>query len=229
MKATLMVTTLLGASFALAGNVTGKVSFKGTAPKADVVKMNADPVCAKENAGKKVVKDDVVVNANGTLANVFVYVKEGLKKEAIPADVGSPVTFDQSGCMYTPHVLGVRVGQKLKIVNSDSTMHNVHSLSKTNPSFNSAMPTKGQTIEKDFKKAEFPVKVKCDVHGWMAGYIGVMEHPFFAVSDSSGAFSINNLPPGDYKLEAWHEKFGTKMADVKVTAAGAGPVEFTFN
>lgn len=228
MKALTVVAVFVAATMAQAANVTGKVAFKGAAPKAEAIKMNADPVCVKEHAGKKVNKEDIVVNSNGTLANAFVYVKDGVKKESIPADTGTPATFDQKGCMYSPRVVGVRVGQKLKIINSDPTMHNVHSLSKTNPGFNSAMPTKGQIIEKDFKKAEFPIKVKCDVHGWMLGYIGVMEHPYFSVSDSTGNFSIPNLPAGDYTLEAWHEKLGTKTAQVKVTAAGAAPVEFTF-
>ncbi len=229
MKLTILTAVLSATSAIFAANISGKATFSGAAPKADVIKMNADPVCVKEAGGKKVVKQDVVVNGNGTLANVFVYVKEGLKKESIPADVGAPVTYDQRGCMYSPRVVGVRVGQKLKILNSDPTMHNVHSLSKANPSFNSAMPTKGQVIDKEFKKAEFPIKVKCDVHGWMLGYIGVLDHPFFAVTDATGGFSINNLPAGDYTLEAWHETKGTKSAQVKVTDAGASPVEFTFN
>ena len=224
---TAVILMIVSGGVALAANVTGKVTFTGTAPKSEIIKMNADAVCAKQNEGKKVLKNEVVVNANGTLANVFVYVKEGLKKESIPAAVGDPVTFDQNGCMYAPHVVGVRVGQKLKIVNSDPTMHNVHTLSKTNPQFNSAMPTKGQVIEKEFKKAEFPVKVKCDVHGWMMVYVGVMDHPFFAVTDSSGNFTINNLPPGEYTFEAWHEKLGTKTAKMTVTEGGAGP-SFSF-
>lgn len=222
----LLLAIYLISSGLFAANVTGKVAFKGAAPKLEVIKMNADPVCVKETAGKKVTKQDVVVNANGTLANAFVYVKAGAK--ATPGDVGTPVVFDQKGCMYSPRVVGVRVGQKLKIINSDPTMHNVHSLSKSNPGFNKAMPIKDQVIEVEFKKAEFPIKVKCDVHGWMLGYIGVMDHPYFTVTDSSGNFTISNLPAGDYTLEAWHEKLGTKTAQVKVTDTGAAPVEFTF-
>ena len=224
---TILVSVLCG--LAQAATVTGKIAFKGVAPKSQVIRMNADPVCAKETAGKKILRQDVVVNANATLANVFVYVKEGIDKASIPSNVGEPAVIDQKGCMYTPRVVGVRVGQKLRISNSDSTMHNVHSLSKANPSFNSAMPTKGQVIEKEFKKTEFPpIKMKCDVHGWMLGYIAVMEHPFFSVSDETGSFSVANLPPGSYTLEAWHETLGTKTASVTVTAAGASPVEFVF-
>jgi plastocyanin len=219
--------SVIVARLSFAADLTGTVKYTGPAPKTNIVKMNADPNCLKEAAGAKVTKEDVVVNSNGTLANVFVYVKSGVKPGSASAGPGAPVTFDQKGCMYTPHVVGVRVGQKFRIVNSDSTMHNVHSLSKSN-GFNDAMPIKGQVIEKVFKKAEPPFKVKCDVHGWMLGYIGVMDHPFFAVTDSLGGFKIAGLPPGDYTLEAWHEKLGAKISQVKVADGAAAPVDFAF-
>lgn len=218
---------LLGASAAFGANVTGKVNFGGAAPKPTSIKMNADPVCAKESAGKTVLKEDVVVNANKTLANVFVYVKEGVKGNVPPAPQEA-VTFDQKGCVYHPHVIGVRVGQPLKILNSDPTLHNVNALAKANAKFNAGMPTKGQVIEKKFTKPETMVKVKCDVHGWMSAYIGVVDHPYFAVTDNTGAFTLKDLPAGEYTVEAWHEKLGTKTAKVTVTDAGAQPVDFSF-
>lgn len=208
-----------------AGTVTGKVAFKGTAPKEELVKMNADPVCVKENAGKKVTKGDVVVNANGTLANVFVYVKEGVKNAPAPAT--TPVTFDQHGCMYTPRVFGVRTNQPIKIVNSDPTLHNVHSLPKANTGFNMGMATKGQTIEKKFGKPEMAIRIKCDVHGWMTATAHVLEHPYFAVTDTTGSFSIADLPPGEYTVEAWHEKLGTTTQKLTVKD-GAQTLDFTF-
>jgi plastocyanin len=201
-----------------AGNVTGKVNFGGTPPKRDAIKMNADPKCAKANEGKQVLNDVVVVNDNKTLADVFVYVKEGVKTPP-PADT-TPVTFDQRACMYIPHVVALRVGQPLKILNSDNTMHNVHSLSKSNPGFNNAMPTQGQVIEKKFAKPETMIRVKCDVHTWMNAFINVMEHPYYAVSDNKGGFTIKDLPAGEYTLEAVHGKLGAKTAKVKVTDAG---------
>lgn len=217
---------LLTSVTASAGNVTGKANFGGTAPKPTPIKMNADPVCAKETAGKTVLKEEVVVNSNKTLANVFVYVKSGLKGTP-PAAPTEAVTFDQKGCVYTPHVVGVRVGQPLKIINSDPTLHNVNAQAKTNAKFNAGMPTKGQTIEKKFTKPETMVKVKCDVHGWMTAYIGVLDHPYFAVTDNTGAFTLKDLPAGEYELEAWHEKLGTKTAKVTVTDAGTTS-DFTF-
>ena len=224
----LAVAGLVLSTASFGANLSGKVNFKCKAPKAENFKMDADAVCKKAHT-KPVAKNDVVVNGNGTLANVFVYVKEGVKKEAVPAADAAPVVFDQVGCMYTPHVFGVRTGQTIKIVNSDPTLHNVHAMPKSNTGFNMGMATKGQTIEKKFIKPEQMVRMKCDVHGWMTAYVGVMDHPWFAVSDSSGNFSIANLPAGEYTLEAWHEKLGTQTAKVSVTDAGAkAPVEFTF-
>lgn len=212
----------------LGADLAGKAVFKGTAPKAENVKMDADAVCKKAHA-TPVPKGDVVVSAKGELANVFVYVKEGVKKESIPADKPAPITFDQTGCMYVPRIFGVRTGQAIKILNSDPTLHNVHAMPKTNPGFNMGMATKGQTIDKTFTKPETMVRIKCDVHGWMSAYVGVLDHPYFGVTNTSGGFSIANLPPGEYTLEAWHEKLGTKTAKVTVTATGAAaPVEFAF-
>ncbi len=229
MKHMNVVALLVAIAFpAIGANLTGKAVFKGTAPKAENIKMDADNVCKKAHTAP-VPKGDVVVSSKGELANVFIYVKEGVKKESIPADKPAAITFDQHGCMYTPHVFGVRVGQGIKILNSDPTLHNVHALPKSNAGFNMGMATKGQTIEKSFTKPETMVRIKCDVHGWMTAYVGVLDHPYFGVSDANGGFSIANLPAGEYTLEAWHEKLGTKTAKVTVTDAGASaPVEFTF-
>lgn len=208
-----------------AANVTGKVNFGGTPPTRAAIKMNADPKCAKINEGKQILNDVVIVNPNKTLDNVFVYVKEGVKNP--PAAPTEPVTFDQKGCMYKPEVVAVRVGQTLKILNSDNTMHNVHSLSKANPGFNNAMPTQGQVVEKKFAKPEAMIRVKCDVHTWMNAYINVMEHPYYAVTDETGAYTIKDLPDGEYTIEAVHGKLGAKTAKLKV-AGGAATQDFAF-
>jgi len=208
-----------------AANVTGKANFGGAAPKRAPIKMNADPKCAKLNTGKQILNDTVIVNSNKTLENVFVYVKEGVKNP--PAAPSTAVTFNQQGCMYHPAVVALRVGQPLKILNSDDTMHNVHSLSKVNPGFNNAMPTKGQTIEKKFGKPETMIRVKCDVHTWMNAYINVLEHPYYAVTDSSGAYTIKDLPDGEYTIEAVHGKLGAKTVKLKV-AGGAATQDFSF-
>ncbi len=216
---------LAGAGYAAAGDVTGKVSFSGTAPKAARIMMNADPVCVKQHA-TPVTGEEVVVNKNATLKNVLVYVKEGLgnRKFETPA---TRLEFDQKGCQYSPHVLGIQTGQELEIVNDDPTLHNVHSLSKDNAQFNVAQPMKGMKLTKKFDKPEV-FKVKCEVHTWMGAYIGVFNHPYFAVTGDDGSFRLKNLPAGDYTIEAWHEKYGTQTMKVKVAAGGAVTADFAY-
>ena len=223
---TVFIVGILNSSAAYCGNVTGTIHFKGQAPKSERVNMSADSVCAQEQKSHPVDKEDLVVNANGTLADVFVFVKEGVSGEVPPAPA-EPLVFDQRGCHYLPHVFGIRVGQTLKMINDDPTFHNVHAVAKANPSFNVGMPTKGMVLEKKFFKPEQMVRLKCDMHGWMNAYAGVMDHPYFAVSDSTGGYTIANLPPGEYTIEAWQEKLGTKMEKVKVAGNGA-KVDFIF-
>ncbi len=208
-----------------AGTVTGKVNFTGKAPKAEVIKMNADPYCMKANAGKKVLNEDVEVNANKTLAGVFVYITDF--KGTAPAAPATPLEFDQENCVYKPLVFGIRTGQGLKIVNSDSTLHNVHAMPKGNAGFNMGMATKGQSIEKKFTKAEKNIHIKCDVHGWMSAYGNVVDHPYFAVTDSKGEFTLKDVPPGEYTIEATHHKLGDKTAKVTVKEGATEKVDFT--
>ncbi len=214
---------LVGQAFA--GDIVGKITFEGAAPKGSKIKMNADPVCMKAHKEPQL-SQEVIVNKNGTLKNVLVYVKEGLggKKFDVPT---SKVEFDQIGCMYTPHVLGIQTGQELLVVNSDPTLHNVHSLSKDNPQFNVAQPKKGMTLSKKFDKPE-SFKVKCEVHTWMNAWITVFNHPFFAVTGDDGSFSLKKLPAGDYTIEAWHEKYGTQTMKVKVAATGSQTADLKF-
>ncbi|MBI4534714.1 MAG: hypothetical protein HY708_00455 [Ignavibacteriae bacterium] len=210
---------------ALAGDITGKVSFEGAPPKSARLKMNADPVCMKAHK-ETVFGEEVVVNSNGTLRNVLVFVKDGLRGKKFDAPA-TRVEFDQEGCVYKPHVLGIQTGQELLVKNSDPTLHNVHSLSKENPQFNVAQPKKGMTLTKKFEKPE-TFKVKCEVHTWMGAYIGVFAHPFYAVTGDDGTFDLKKLPAGDYTIEAWHEKYGSQTMTVKVGATGAVAADFKF-
>ncbi len=209
-----------------AGSVTGKVNFTGKAPKAELIKMNADPYCMKANKGKKVYNEDVEINPNKTVAGVFVYITD-FKGTPPPAPT-TPVEFDQENCVYHPLVFGIRAGQPFKIVNSDSTLHNVHAMPKANAGFNMGMATKGQSIEKKFAKPEKNLHIKCDVHGWMSAYGNVVENPYFAVTDTKGEFTIKDLPPGEYTIEATHHKLGDKTAKVTVKEGAAEKVDFTF-
>jgi plastocyanin len=208
-----------------AGDVVGKIAFEGTAPKAARLQMGADAVCMKQHKDP-VFSEEVIVNKNGTLKNVLVYVKDGLGGKTF-APPKERVVFDQKGCQYTPHVLGIQAGQELEVLNSDPTLHNVHSLSKLNPQFNIGQPKQGMKFVRKFEKPE-TFKVKCEVHSWMGAYIGVFNHPFFAVTGDDGTFALKNLPAGEYTVEAWHEKYGTQSMKVAVGAAEKKTVDFKF-
>ncbi len=210
---------------AWAGSVSGKVAFTGTAPEIKKIDTGADPTCAAHEPDS-LKAEDVLVNADGTLKNVFVYVKEGLEGKTFEPSKDK-VVLDQKGCHYAPHVFGVQTGQPLEILNSDATLHNVHGMSKVSKEFNLGMPMQGMKLTRKFDKPEVMVKFKCDVHPWMSAYAGVLAHPFFAVTGDTGTFEINNLPPGDYVLEAWHEKFGTQTRKITVTDTGAS-ADFSF-
>ncbi len=203
------------------GSIQGMVAYTNGDPDT-AIKMDADPVCAGLHS--EAVHTEQVVAEGGQLANVFVYVKEGLTGSySAPAEAH---LLDQQGCRYSPHVSGIMVGQTLTIRNSDPTLHNVHALPEKNPEFNQGQPFQGMELEKTFDQAEVMVRFKCDVHPWMSSYMAVLEHPFFAVSGDDGSFAIEGLPAGDYAVEAWHEQLGTKTQNVTV---GDGPVEVSFD
>ncbi len=210
-----------------AGSITGKVAFSGTKPKPQPLSMDATPACARMHQ-KPALSEEVVLNENGTLRNVFIYVKAGLPAGDWPVPT-TPAKLDQLGCVYTPHVLAVMVNQPIEITNSDSTNHNIHPLPKLNREWNESQPPKGEVKVKTFPKAEVPpILFKCNVHPWMRAWVGVVNHPFFAVTGDDGSFTIKDLPPGDYTLEAWHERYGTQEIKVKVEPKQAQPADFTF-
>jgi plastocyanin len=209
------------------GDVAGRVVFTGTPPPIDIIRVGIDPVCAQA-VGSNVKSQAVLIGKDGGLENVFVYVKSGLDP-AYSFDIPTtPVVLDQKGCRYTPRVFGVRAGQPLEIVNSDATLHNVHALPMLNQEFNQGEPAQGARMQKTFTVPEVMVRFKCDVHAWMAAYIGVRSDPYFAVTDAQGAFSITGLPPGTYTLEAWHEKFGTRTATITVSQHQTQNASFSF-
>jgi plastocyanin len=210
----------------IAGDVTGKIVFKGKAPAQPALNMNADPICKKAHTAL-VYGQEVVVNKNGTLKNVLVYIKDGLQAKTYSAPK-EKLLFDQQGCEYKPHVLGIMTGQELQIKNSDKTLHNVHSLSKANTQFNRAQPMQNMVMTEKFDKVE-TFKVKCEVHPWMGAYIGVFSHPYFAVTGDDGSFTLKGVPAGEYTVEAWQEKYGTQTGKVKVDASGKASLDFTYN
>jgi nitrous oxide reductase accessory protein NosL len=210
-----------------AGHVTGRIVLEGEAPKAEVIRMAADPVCMREVKGTQYTQY-FLVGDDGGLQNVFVYVKDGLGNYVFDTP-NEAVLLDQQGCRYIPHVFGVRVGQPLEILNSDPTLHNVHAQPKVNKEFNTGQPIQGMKHTVAFTHPEVMIPFKCDVHGWMNAYAGVVDHPYFAVSDNNGRFQIRTLPPGSYTIEAWHEKLGTQTQNVTIGEGEEREITFTFN
>ena len=212
---------------ATVASVTGQVTLNGTAPVMQVYRLDGDPKCVQLAAGEERRTENVLVGPGNTLQNAFVYVKSGLPPGFYPVP-SQPVVLDQQKCRYTPHVIGVQVGQSLTIRNSDPLLHNVRSDGTVNQPFDVATPLQGIEVKRTFSTREVMVPFKCNVHAWMTAYVGVLEHPFFAVTDAAGRFSIANLPPGSYTLEVWHETFGTQTQQVTVAAKESKDLAFTY-
>ena len=211
-----------------AGDVSGTITFEGSAPKMKPLRMDADPVCVANNEVKPR-KEWLILGKDNGVKNMLVYVKES-KSGSLSKNYDAPkdaAVIDQKGCVYVPHVLGIMTGQQLDILNSDGTLHNIHALPKVNKEFNKAMPRSKKLMSVKFDKSEDPFKIKCDVHPWMGAYLGVFDHPYFAVTDDSGSYTISGLPAGKYVIEAWHEKLGTQTADITVDDSGASQ-DFSF-
>lgn len=211
---------------ATAGTLTGSATLEGEAPEQQAIQMGADPVCARLHP-TPVSTQFVVANADGALANVFVYVKSGLESYSFPTP-SEAVLLDQQGCTYHPHVFGIQVGQNLDILNSDDTLHNIHAMPTNNEQFNIGQPVKGLTTTRTFENPEVMVPFKCDVHRWMNAYAGVLPHPYFGVTSDAGSFEIGNLPPGDYVVEAWHETLGAQTQNVTLGESATQELSFTF-
>ena len=211
-----------------AGAIAGRVVFEGAPPAVELIRMTSDKACI-QNAGPNPQSDALLIGGDGGLRNAFVWVKDGLDPEYTFETPTTPVVIDQKGCVYAPRVLGVRVGQPIDVVNSDPTLHNVHALPMVNQEFNHGQPVQYSKLTRTFTAPEVMVRFKCDVHGWMAAWVGVVAHPYFAVTGADGAFQLPNLPPGTYTLEAWHEKLGTKTVQVTVASGQTQAASFTFS
>ena len=226
MKKTLTVLTLaaLAASVASAAEISGKVTLSGTPPPEKPITLDA--ACGKLQP-TPISTRHYMVGADKGLADVFVYVKEGAKSPGAPTGKGP--SLDQVGCQYTPYVIGVQAGQKFDVQNSDSLLHNVHALPKNAPNKerNVAQAFKGAKNEFSFDKQEVLVQFKCDVHPWMFAYVGVVDHPYFAVTDKDGNFKITGLPAGEYTVEAVHRKAGAATEKVTVGADDKKTASFT--
>lgn len=206
--------------------VAGKVLFKGTSPTPKSVNFGAEKQCAVVHGNNPPPVEDLIVNKNGTVRDVLVYVTGQVPGQYTPPT--TPLVFEQKGCIFVPHVGAVMVGQPVEVKNEDAVLHNVRAQSKLGQSFNIAQPVQGMKTTKIMKTQEIGVPLKCDVHFWMTGYLHVLAHPFFAVTGEDGSFTITGLPAGTYTLEAWHGKLGTQQLSVIVQAGETKAVELSF-
>jgi len=210
---------------ATAGSLVGRITLVGTPPAAEVINRHSDPYCAGLGEART---QTYMVGRDGGLQNVFVHVKDGLGDLRFPVP-STPVVLDQRGCTYVPHVFGIQAGQSLEILNSDDTLHNVHAAPELNREFNRGQGLQGMRHTHVFATPEVMVPFQCDVHEWMHAWVGVLDHPFFAVSAADGSFAITGLPPGTYTIEAWHEALGTETQTVTIEPSGTAELAFTFS
>jgi hypothetical protein len=206
--------------------ISGHVFFSGVAPGPRVYEVTLDNACSAGHDERRT-SEDVVVSRDSGLQNVFIYIAKGLEGLSFDAPA-TPVMLDQRGCRFVPHVLGIQVMQPLRILNSDNTLHNVHAQARVNKAFNLGMTVKMPEARRIFDAPEIMIPIRCNVHPWMGAYIGVVDHPFYSVSDSAGFFSLRNLPAGDYTIEAWHEKFGKLSQNIAIGTSENKSIDFTF-
>ena len=209
------------------GSFKGTVSLSGTPPGPYKIDMSADPVCDQTNPN---LFTEYLEVSDGRLANVLIYVKTSAALDGLTFETpATNVVLDQRGCRFMPHVLGLRVNQTLEIRNSDNTTQNVHPTPKLNLEWNYSQAPLSEPLMKSFIHSEITIPFKSNQHPWMKAYVGVFAHPFFAVTDSKGAFTIKGLPAGNYTIAAWHEEFGEKTIDVTVYPGSHQSLDFNFD
>jgi plastocyanin len=206
------------------GTIKGRVLLSGKSPGNAVIRMGVDPKCGEMNRGKRVIQEVITVK-DGGLSNAFVKLQGTFPATPVPS---KPVILDQRSCIYQPRVIGVRMGQTVEIHNSDPLLHNLHSFSAHNNSFNVGQPVAGLVYKYQPKSEETMLRLKCDVHRWMTAYIGVVSHPYFAVSGEAGTFTIDKVPVGTQTIQVWHERYGILMKKVQVKPGAVTTVDFTY-
>jgi plastocyanin len=217
-------------SAAAEGKITGTVKLDGTAPHQKPIDMSKEPSCQKEHAGHPITTESVVTGPNNALQFVVVYISEGLSGAAASQVPSRNQKWDQKGCQYIPHVMGLDVGEHFQVVNSDPTSHNIHPTPKPNGpnhEWNKSQPPGAPPFDISWTGEEIAVPVKCNIHPWMHGYMAVVKGPT-AVSDDNGSYTINNLPPGNYTVTAWQEVYGSQSQKVTVAAGKPATADFTF-
>jgi len=207
------------------GTITGHVRLMGAPPENSPIRMRADPMCDQANAGQPKVQESVVAAPDGSLANVFVRLQGSFPATAAPTE---PVAIDQRGCIYSPRMVGVQIGQPLRVRNSDPGLHNVHGVSGGPDVFNVGQPMAGMVNEFRLKD-EGVLRLQCDVHTWMVAFVGVVNHPYFAVTGTAGTFELRDVPVGTYTIDAWHELYGPLTMNVRVEAGAVADVDFAYS
>ncbi|MCU1236022.1 MAG: hypothetical protein JWP63_3989 [Candidatus Solibacter sp.] len=211
-----------------AGTLSGSITFAGSKLAREAISMEAEQGCQQANAGKTVYNPAVLVGKKAGLANAFVYIQAGLEDKKFEPVKEPAVVLDQQGCMFLPRVIGLRAGQSLDLKNGDTVAHNVHPMPQNNREWNQEQPPHAPDVEHRFARPEVMIPVKCNIHAWMHAWIGVVDHPYFAVTGPDGAFDWKNVPPGDYTISVWHEKLGTQEQKVHLAASGTAAVNFTY-
>ncbi len=212
-------------SLAGTASVKGVVRLQGVAPKPKAISMAADPSCAKQHPSP-IFSQEVVTDLKNELENVVVFVSEGLGDRTFDPP-SQPIVINQKGCMYEPHVLAMRANQRLQVVNEDPTSHNIHPTPVNNREWNKA-EAPGSQVEDSFSREEIAIPVRCNIHPWMRSYVAVFKHPYFTVTGKDGSFDLRNLPPGTYTIKAWHEKLGTSVQTVTISANEIKQINFVF-
>lgn len=209
-----------------AGSISGTIRYIGKTPHPVTIDMSEDPACVEAHHGKPI-DESLLVSSKGGIANAFVYVKTGLegKNFEIPS---TPVTIDQNGCWFRPRIVGIQTNQILQVTNSDPVTHNIHPMGQINREWNHSQGAGDLPLTRKFIKPEIMIPVKCNIHHWMRAYIGVVDHPYFAISKQDGRYAIPGLPPGRYTIEVWHESLGTQEQEVTVPPHGSTVVNVTF-
>jgi len=207
--------------------ISGRATFEGKVPPPKPVSMNADPDCEKLNPAP-VREQHIQTSKDNGLANVFIYLKTGLEGKRF-APALNAVTLDQRGCHFVPRVIALRAGQTLTVSNSDPVSHNIHPMPTQNRDWNQHQAPDSPNLERRFAHPEVMIPVKCNIHGWMKSYIGVLDHPYAAVTGPDGSFTLSQVPPGTYNIAAWHEAFGEIAQRVAIKGSEEISVVFPFS